>query len=780
MAGIGHSHSSTPTRVWLATLLVAGTIASFGADNQPDASAATWTTRNGSSSLTAAPSCWAIRQSFPTSRSGQYWLLTAQLKTPQVFYCDMVTDGGGWVLIGRGRENWTFDWAGQGSASSVRMIPSGTKAFAPATVSSETVNALFAGRSFEYFGDGIRLRRSRDKAGTSWQEARMRTYALKSFTWEMDSGQSLKNVQFDSGSAANVGPSGSWRRQSTYNVQLDDQWRRVHTAPLAWHASKQGFAYGKAVKGTSGYASFLWSKTTGGSMAVPFTQVFVRPKVSDATAGFTSLPAAGRAAEVRSRIPSSIPQVSTWGVVNPTMPSTDPDPSGASAVYGLAQVNNTMFVGGKFSAVKHGRNGGTVSQPWLAAFDVNTMIWKQPFRPVLDGAVFDVAQAPNGKLIIAGNFTHVNGAPNTAGLAMLDPVTGAVDPGWSAKLSGTRFGSPRPYARAMMVQGDWVYVAGSFSKVTGGPTYNEVVVGGVSRVSAADGTPDPNWRVYTDGTPMDISPSSDGTRVYLAGFFESVGTLDASMAPSPGIAVLNVVDGSLVTGLGTPRFNVTTKFNQMAITQLNGMIFHGGNQKWLAQYDDQLNFRRSAKMALHGDIQALTAINGLLAVGCHCEGWSILDANHTRVDRIRWVGLFDPATMQRVPSFSPLWKTAATSEGAWELTADTAGCLWVGGDIIEGAAGAWLGGFARFCPGDTTAPTKPGSFRAKSTTTITWSTATDNSGSAPNYEIIRNDRVIAVVASTVRSYVVPTGGRYYVRAVDRAGNRSATTAVITR
>ena len=34
--------------------------------------------------------------------------------------------------------------------------------------------------------------------------------------------------------------------------------------------------------------------------------------------------------------------------------------------------------------------------------------------------------APDGKLIIGGDFSNVNGAPDTSGMAALDPTTGAV------------------------------------------------------------------------------------------------------------------------------------------------------------------------------------------------------------------------------------------------------------------------------------------------------------------------------------------------------------------
>ena len=63
--------------------------------------------RDGSIERLAAPSCWAIKQALPSSPDGPYWLQTPTLGAPQRFYCDMTTDGGGWVLLGRGRQGWT-------------------------------------------------------------------------------------------------------------------------------------------------------------------------------------------------------------------------------------------------------------------------------------------------------------------------------------------------------------------------------------------------------------------------------------------------------------------------------------------------------------------------------------------------------------------------------------------------------------------------------------------------------------------------------------------------
>ena len=120
----------------------------------------------------AGPSCYAIKQSFPTSPDGIYWLATPQLMAPQQFRCDMTTDGGGWVLVGRGRQGWWFDTAGQGSATALRNTATGTAAFAPASLSSATIDGLLAGGNVDGLVDGIRVRRAADAAGTNWQEVR--------------------------------------------------------------------------------------------------------------------------------------------------------------------------------------------------------------------------------------------------------------------------------------------------------------------------------------------------------------------------------------------------------------------------------------------------------------------------------------------------------------------------------------------------------------------------------------------------------------------------------
>ena len=72
---------------------------------------------DGLSQATAAASCWEIKQLTPAAPSGLYWLNTPTLGSAAQFHCDQDTDGGGWVLVGRGREGWSESNEGQGTAA---------------------------------------------------------------------------------------------------------------------------------------------------------------------------------------------------------------------------------------------------------------------------------------------------------------------------------------------------------------------------------------------------------------------------------------------------------------------------------------------------------------------------------------------------------------------------------------------------------------------------------------------------------------------------------------
>lgn len=189
-----------------------------------------------------------------------------------------------------------------------------------------------------------------------------------------------------------------------------------------------------------------------------------------------------------------------------------------------------------------------------------------------------------------------------------------------------------------------------------------------------------------------------------------------------------------------------------------------------------------------GDLQASTVSSkGIIYASCHCSDASYqdmymwqMDFSWSRADEIKWVGAWDAATGENV-QWTPFELFSRRKTGAWALTTDNYGNLWVGGDFtlshIDQTRTQWNGGFARFDNRDNDAPSTPSYVRSSSATASTVTLAWEGVSDAVSYEILRDDRPIATTDST--SVEVPRGGenRFFVRAVDAAGNRSATSSV---
>ncbi|MCB1040291.1 MAG: hypothetical protein KDA94_12320, partial [Acidimicrobiales bacterium] len=295
-------------------LAAVGTITVIGGQG---AGAATAAPGDGTSSGTAGASCWGIKQAFPASADGVYWLNTAALERPQQFYCDMTTDGGGWVLIGRGREGWTFNPFGQGSPSTLRNTVDGSGAFSPAALDAATVSALLNGQTVDTLADGIRLERATKSTGSNRQDYRLYP-KYQNWTWSLPAGQLLNKVVVDGSTyqGSNTYDTYSSVAGQTTNALSGVQGvRRMFTYEWTNHNRKAGFSFGSGVSGgSSSSTNYLWTYASEGN-PIPFTRVWLRPQIANSAAGFTAIPADGFAATTKAPTLKNRSEFAAWGVV---------------------------------------------------------------------------------------------------------------------------------------------------------------------------------------------------------------------------------------------------------------------------------------------------------------------------------------------------------------------------------------------------------------------------------------------------------------------------------
>jgi hypothetical protein len=176
------------------------------------------------------------------------------------------------------------------------------------------------------------------------------------------------------------------------------------------------------------------------------------------------------------------------------------------------------------------------------------------------GEIYAVARQADGKYIVGGDFTLLNGVP-CGYLARLN-TDGSVDASWTAQAAAD---GP---VRAVCVGSDGVYVGGAFTNIGGGTspclaklsaasgmhlsawappapdrevalivvTNSDVYIAGdfrnlgstsrrfVARLDASDGTFDSAWNPSPNGQIYGLVPDYDASMVYLGGSFTYIGS----------------------------------------------------------------------------------------------------------------------------------------------------------------------------------------------------------------------------------------------------------------
>ncbi|MET0870874.1 MAG: fibrinogen-like YCDxxxxGGGW domain-containing protein, partial [Paeniglutamicibacter terrestris] len=726
---------------------------------------------DGSTQLNAAASCWEAKQLDPQAASGLYWLYTPAMSAPEQFYCDQVTNGGGWVLIGRGRQGWKENYEGLGTTAQVNSVVTGTGAFTPRQLHSRTIDGLLNDTSPAALTDGIRLRRAASTDGTTWQESTFKVSKKNRWSWAFSSATPVTSFTFNGNQNGTGG--------TTASFGLDNSLRRVITSENQSQSWYQGWAFGSQSRGVNSATSYIWSASATTGQPLPFTQMFIRPRLLQSNLAFAPIPNAGLPKMENKAVQNTGAQPTVWGVNGLASGTGELN----TEIQSFAQSGQTVYAAGNFLQVQRDSAGtGRVSQPYLAGFNVTTGEFVTTFRPTFNNEVKEVTVLPNGTVIAGGEFTVANGQPAN-GIVALNPVTGDTVSTWDVQLEN-RISGGAVQVRSLSVEGSWLYIGGAFTHLTGGTTTNSVYSRAAARVQISNGTPDASWNPAFAGTVTDVEGSDDGTRLYASGYFMASNSTTTNTAA----AVSTAAGAAVIPWDWTP--SATTHF-QFGLAEQGGRIWLGGSEHNLFSYNPANFNRLSANITRQGgDFQDVTSANGLVYAGCHCGHWNYSGAtlwpslgnDWTIADKINLVGIWDAATGAYVPDFNPIIK-GRVGYGVWGSFVDSTGTLWTGGDLVSSVrtngAGQWSGGFARFAMNDHTAPGTPGALTATSdgtTDTISWGVS---SGTPAGYQVLRGDRVIATT-TTARTVQVPAlaQGRYAVRAIDTAGNISASTAVV--
>ena len=747
---------------------------------------------DGSSSDKAAASCYEAKQVNKDAKSGKYWLYTPSMSAPQQFYCDQETDGGGWVLIGRGRDGWTENYHGRGAASKLYTSPEGDDAMTPVQLPSTTVDELLNGQKPQDLEDGVRFRRALNTDGTEWQNITAHRDQTERWTWALRSNNIWSNIDVSADNPQYMQrdrthfdkTEGHIQQNGTYSVLNFDEQREQ-----GW---KLGFSYSRDVRANgnrneSASNSYLYRPSGSNATPFAFTQVYLRPKLTQQNMGAQAIGDNGTAASNRRALPKSGSMPWKWRTSDKSGTGNVNEMN--TYVQAITQVGDTVFTGGDFAYLESAA-GAHVDQSYLAGFNVNTGELVQTFKPKFNGQIKSLEALPNNKLAVGGEFTEVNGE-KVPGFAVLDPATGQLDRELNLQVENNVSGSALA-VKTLQAQGDYLYLGGTFTHLKSSGTPNKVYSRNAARVKISTNQVDRTWTPRFNGTVNGMSASADNSEVFAAGYF-------TEMNDQRAFRVARILDSAKKVGTWevTPSYLPDPQTREKRVwgfhfdvQDAGSSVWLGGTEHMISQYTKNEPMTRLSSSITRngGDFQDLHLNGNNIYGACHCgdflyQGSGTHDyawRGSTVTDSIRLVAAFDKDSGKTLPEFAPTLK-GKSGHGIWESFVDSNGVLWVGGDLNrslgENGVQQESVGFVRYAPRDVTPPPAPSNLtvtQSGDNDQLNWS-ASGEAGA--RYHVLRNDRVIATVNGTSYRVKHTDNARYFVRAADANGNYSASTSV---
>ena len=409
-----------------------------------------------------------------------------------------------------------------------------------------------------------------------------------------------------------------------------------------------------------------------------------------------------------------------------------------------------MYVGGNFTGVQKGKNGQEIAilAAWLASMPTTGEWNGQTFA--FNNQVKDLAELPGGKLLVAGDFTKVNGETHV-GTVLIDPATGQIDPSWTLQArtgtnGGRVIGQVHQDHQQPHLPGRYLH---ALARAT---AHRATYARNGARLDLSTASPTAPWNPEFNGTVIDIDVDENETYYYAAGYFTRAHDRVAENAGR-----LSTAAGAELDQSWSFRHSYLIGKYQQAVTVGNGRVYFGGSQHSLFGYNTSDSMTRTSGSITMQQRWRPAGVHrapprASSTRSCHCSDFTFQDA-------YQYLALGD--TLGRAPTRSsgsaagtrpraassagpPTASSSLRSTGAWALEMADDGALWAGGDFnfsyTSLTAGQWSGGCVRMPARNATAPAVPANLRASDgnskEVTLKWSSVPG----AVSYDILRDDR----------------------------------------
>ena len=349
-----------------------------------------------------------------------------------------------------------------------------------------------------------------------------------------------------------------------------------------------------------------------------------------------------------------------WGLLWWGMPAanaayaTTPNPGWYptnGVAYAMAVSNNTVYLGGGFTALHNSTTGQTVARNRLAAFNATTgelLGW----NPGADGTVRALDVGPDGTIYAGGDFNRVAGAADSS-LAAITPGGSAVG-SWNGNASNT--------VRAIIATSRGVYVAGNFARV------DNAAQNALALLSSSTGARITGFDARVTNCKV-RSMTLDGNTLYIGGSFGGLGghartyagAVDAATGAATAWAPAAICSGCQLLGMDNDAGHVFAAI--------------GGPGGGRAVSWEKSNASRDWQRHGDGDCQTIAVADGLVYVGGHFGP----TFNGTNRHQLAVINAGNGAVQSYALPF-----TGTDHPGVWALSAEP-GQLRVGGGFAVGA-----------------------------------------------------------------------------------------------